>query len=97
DGTSFVRGQVLLQTFRAPQLLIREAHNLYDLRVAPGPLDTPSAPGTRGLGVLLSGWLDVTPEPVRLSLLPSADQTGALAEGALTPTWISTDLGIRGA
>lgn len=71
DGTSFVRGQVLLQNFRAPELLIREAHNLYDLSATPGPMEEPAAPGTRGLGILLAGWLDVTPEPARLSLPPA--------------------------
>lgn len=96
DGTTFVRGQVLLQNFQAPELLTREAYTLYTPTAAAGPLDRPAAPGTAGLGRLLVGWLDETPEPVRLSLFPSADQTGALTEGVLTPTGFPTDLAIRG-
>jgi flagellar hook protein FlgE len=83
DGTVFVRGQVLLQNFRAPELLPREAHNLYALTTEAGPLPQPVAPGSAGLGDLLIGWLDATPEPVRLSLLPSASRTGPLTEGIL--------------
>jgi flagellar hook protein FlgE len=97
DGARFVRGQVLLQNFRAPELLPHEAYNLYALTTAAGPLPQPVAPGSAGLGELLSGWLDATPELVRLSLLPSASKTGPLTEGVLTGTYIPTDLGIQGA
>jgi len=96
DATTFVRGQVLLQAFQAPERLTREAYNLYTATAAAGPSERPTAPGIAGLGRLLVGWLDETPEPIRLSLFPSANQTGALSEGVLTPTGIPTDLGIHG-
>jgi len=96
DNTSFVRGQILLQRFRFPELLSREAHNLYALTPAAGPLQQPAAPGSPGLGKLLTGWLDSTPEPVRLTLLPSANRAGPLSVGVLTPTAVPTDLGIKG-
>ena len=88
--------QVLLQNFQAPLLLAREEENLYVPTAAAGGMDEPAAPGDAGLGHLLDGWLNVTIEPVRLSLRPSANQTGALTEGVLTPTSIPSDLGIRG-
>jgi flagellar hook protein FlgE len=95
DGTRMVRGQILLQNFRSPDLLTREAYKLYALSPEVGPLDQPRPPSSGGLGELLSGWFDATPEPVRLSLLRSASQTGFLTQGLLTDTSIPTDLAIK--
>lgn len=55
DGTSFVRGQILLQRFTNPQALVREGSNLYSGIAAAGPLGgagtpAPQAPGSNGLG-----------------------------------------------
>lgn len=58
DGTSFVRGQVLLQSFQAPQMLVKQGGNLYTGMSAAGPLATPGAPDTGGLGVIQSGALE---------------------------------------
>lgn len=50
DGTSFTRGQVLLQNFTAPQNLVKEGNNLYSGMALAGQLSAISAPGTSGLG-----------------------------------------------
>lgn len=96
DNSTPLAGQVLLQNFSAPSRLKREGHNLYSWSEVAGPLAQPGLPGTNGLGSLLSGWLEITPEPVRLSLFPSAATSGALTEGVLTPSPVQTDFGIRG-
>jgi len=96
DDSSWLAGQVLLQNFSAPYQLAREGHNLYSWSEATGPLAQPGQPATNGLGSVLSGWLEVTPEPVRLSLLPNAATTGMLTEGVLTLTGMPIDIGIHG-
>jgi len=97
DGTRFVRGQILLQNFRSPELLIRKSYKLYVPAPAAGPLERPAPPASAGLGELRSGWFDFTLEPVRLSLLSNARLTGALTQGVLTRTGFQTDLGLEGA
>ncbi len=58
DGTEFVRGQVLLQAVRSPQLLVKEGNNLYSNIAAAGPLSQTAAAGSSGLGTLHSGYLE---------------------------------------
>jgi flagellar hook protein FlgE len=58
DGTSFVRGQVLLQNFQDPNELINEGNNLYSNLTAAGPLAALTAPGSSGLGNISSGALE---------------------------------------
>ncbi|HXC99379.1 MAG TPA: flagellar hook-basal body complex protein [Verrucomicrobiae bacterium] len=58
DGTSFVRGQILLQNFQDPNELIKEGDNLYSNTAAAGPLAALSAPGSTGLGSVQSGALE---------------------------------------
>ena len=65
DGTEFVRGQVLLQSFRDPQALLKEGNNLYSGVAAAGPLGggaspQAQAPGTNGLGRVQSGALELS-------------------------------------
>ncbi len=65
DGTQFTRGQILLQNFRDPQALVKEANNLYSGLAAAGPLGgadspTPAAPGTNGLGYIEAGALELS-------------------------------------
>ncbi len=96
DGTRFARGQVLLQSFREPENLLRVASRLYTLLEAAGPLIQPAPPGSLGLGVIRSGELEVTAEPVQLVAWPADKQSGALTEGLLTSTGRSTDVGIQG-
>lgn len=50
DNSQAVRGQILLQQFANPQALVREGGNLFSGMENAGPLTTPSAPLTNGLG-----------------------------------------------
>src|SRR5688572_5730858 len=45
-GTTFVRGQILLQRFQNPNALVKEGNNLYSAMDAAGPLAQPEAPKT---------------------------------------------------
>lgn len=58
DGTTFTRGEILLQNFQSPQILVKEGDNLYSGLSAAGPLAQPSAPMTNGLGKLEVGALE---------------------------------------
>jgi flagellar hook protein FlgE len=58
DGTSFTRGQVLLQNFTDPQQLLKAGGNLYTGLALAGPLANPVAPGSNGLGSLAAGELE---------------------------------------
>ncbi len=60
DGTSFVRGQVLLQHFEDPQGLVKAGNNLYTGIGSAGPLAASAAPGTNGLGEIQSGALELS-------------------------------------
>jgi flagellar hook protein FlgE len=60
DGTSFVRGQILLQNFQDPNALIKEGGNLYSGQNAAGPLAAPSVAGTNGLGKIESKSLELS-------------------------------------
>ena len=60
DGTTFTRGQVLLQNFQDPQALISQSGNLYSNQAAAGPLTAMSAPGSSGLGSIQSGALELS-------------------------------------
>jgi flagellar hook protein FlgE len=58
DGTTFVRGQVLLQNFSNPQALLKRGSNLYSGMSAAGPLAQSAAPSSSGLGELKSSMLE---------------------------------------
>jgi flagellar hook protein FlgE len=58
DGTSFTRGQVLLQSFQSPQMLVKEGDSLYSNMLGAGPLAQLSAPGSNGLGKIEVGALE---------------------------------------
>lgn len=65
DGTDFVRGQVLLQTFTDPQKLLKEGDNLYSGISTAGPLGGSAspqaqAPGTNGLGYVRASHLELS-------------------------------------
>jgi len=62
DGRQYIRGQVLLQNFRDPQLLMKEGGNLYSGINNAGPTGggVPQAPGTGGLGRIQSGALELS-------------------------------------
>ncbi len=59
DGTSFVCGQVLLQNYSDPQMLVNEGNNLYSNLAAAGPTTAAAAvPGSSGLGTIEAGALE---------------------------------------
>lgn len=58
DGTSFVRGQILLQNFQDPNELVNAGNNLYSNWANAGPLSAVSAPGSGGLGTTQEGALE---------------------------------------
>jgi flagellar hook protein FlgE len=59
DGSTAVAGQVLLQDFTDPQMLVSEGDNLYSNMAAAVPTtSTLVAPGTNGLGSIQSGALE---------------------------------------
>ncbi|HZR19047.1 MAG TPA: flagellar hook-basal body complex protein [Verrucomicrobiae bacterium] len=58
DNTTFTRGQVLLQNFQSPQMLVKEGESLYSGITAAGPLAQPVAPNTNGVGKLEVGALE---------------------------------------
>ena len=64
DGSEYVRGQILLQTFQDPSALQKVGNNLYTNVAEAGPLggDNPrgGAPGSEGLGKLQSGALELS-------------------------------------
>jgi flagellar hook protein FlgE len=60
DGTTFTRGQVLLQGFTSPQSLLKEGNNLYSGLAQAGPLAQLAAPQTNGLGELQSSALEMS-------------------------------------
>ncbi len=58
DGKTGVIGQVVLQNFNNPQALQKQGNNLYFFAADAGPMATPSAPQTAGLGLLQSGQVE---------------------------------------
>ena len=60
DGTTFVRGQVLLQKFSDPSQLVKEGSNRYSGMAAAGPLAQTEAPQSNGLGLVQSGALEMS-------------------------------------
>lgn len=60
DGTSFARGQILLQNVGAPQALTSVGNNLYSNWSNAEPLSTPGAPGSNSLGSIQSGALELS-------------------------------------
>ena len=60
DGTSFTGGQVMLQNFNNPNQLTKMGDDLYSNLTAAGPLATPAAPGSGGVGSLVTGSLEMS-------------------------------------
>jgi flagellar hook protein FlgE len=59
DGTTYVSGQVLLQDFSDPQMLVNQGNNLYSNMAAAGPTTAAlAAPGSNGLGTIQAGALE---------------------------------------
>lgn len=60
DGTQYTGGQILLQNFTSPTQLTSVGNNLYNGMANAGPLATPGAPSSSGLGTLVSGSLEMS-------------------------------------
>jgi flagellar hook protein FlgE len=60
DGTSFARGQVLLQNLGDPQALTSVGNNLYSNWTNAAPLAAAGAPGSGSLGTIQSGALELS-------------------------------------
>ena len=94
DGTTYVRGQVLLQSFGCPSNLRRIDDGCYVPEQSAIPLPQPVPPDSAGPGVLVAGQLEV-PEP-RLALTRLPAQVDPSAQGVLHSTGIPTDLALCG-
>jgi flagellar hook protein FlgE len=60
DGTSFVRGQILMQNFMNPNGLEKQGNNLYSGQTAAGPIGGMSPAGSNGLGSIQGGALELS-------------------------------------
>ena len=60
DGTQYVGGQILLQNFTAPTQLSSVGDNLYTGMSNAGPLAAPLAPGSNGLGNIVTSSLEMS-------------------------------------
>ena len=60
NGTTFVRGQILLQKFQNPNALVKEGSNLFSSMDAAGPLAQAEGPKTNGLGQIANGYLEMS-------------------------------------
>jgi flagellar hook protein FlgE len=60
DGTQYVGGQVLLQNFTSPTQLSSVGNNLYTGIAGAGPLAAALAPGSNGLGGIITGSLEMS-------------------------------------
>jgi flagellar hook protein FlgE len=60
DGTSFTRGQILLQNATDPNALTQDGDNLYSMTPAAGALAQSVAPQSNGLGSIQSGSLEMS-------------------------------------
>jgi len=70
DGTSFVRGQILLQNYANLQSLVPVTSLLYSNVTAALPIYSPGACDTDGLGAIESGCLNQITPPLPLQLPP---------------------------
>jgi flagellar hook protein FlgE len=82
DGSTFARGQVLLQTFTNPNALTREGNNLFSVTAQAGALAKAVAPGSSGAGKIQGSSLeasnvDLTSEFGNLITSQRAFQAGA--------------------
>jgi flagellar hook protein FlgE len=62
DGTEFTRGQVLLQKFLEPFVLMAAGDGSYSNTAAAEPLSMTAAPGTLGMASVFSGALEIIPD-----------------------------------
>jgi flagellar hook protein FlgE len=60
DGTTSVRGQVLLENCSHPELLVKTNFGLYTSVTAAGPWTPPTPPRTANLGLILFGTVELS-------------------------------------
>ncbi len=60
DGTSFSRGQLMLQNYTDPQALTNVGNNLYSNMANAGGLSAPTTPGSGPLGTIQSGAVELS-------------------------------------
>lgn len=98
DGSEALCGQILLQNFTAPGQLKPFPCGMFTSTMAANPWPQPLAPGSGGLGRLLTGELESpAPQLVLARLEPPASSSAPVTnQGVLTSTGIQTDLAIEG-
>lgn len=96
DGRDFVRGQILLQDFAAPERLERVEYNVFAATLEADRRGDPAVPRTASLGRIESAALLIEMLPPQLAPLPSVTNSPASVIGVVTPTDNPTDLAIRG-
>ncbi len=58
DGTSFVRGQILMQNFQDPSALVKIGNNLFSGMAGAGPWPLPQPPAPTALALFRAGCLE---------------------------------------
>jgi flagellar hook protein FlgE len=94
DNSSFVRCQILLQTFQEPGALTPIWNDMFVWSGAAGPLPQAVPPGTSGTGALLSGYIEELAPELQLSAYSGA--TDASSQEFLVSTGLPVDIGIQG-
>jgi len=94
DGTSFVRCQILLQSFQNPGALTQIWNNMFVWTGAAGALPQPVPPGSSGTGPLLSGYIEQWAPVLQLSV--HAGSSNSFSQGFLADTANPNDVGIQG-
>lgn len=94
DGTTFARAQVLLQNFSHPEYLQLAGKQCYSWDGNVGALSQPLAPGSNGLGLILTGSLEQPVSTLEINRVNGPPPL--LAHGLLHQTGVPTDLGIEG-
>lgn len=93
DGSSMLRGQILLQRFQNPCALTAQGWQSFGWSSSAGPLPQPVPPGKAGTGWLAFGVLEQMAPKVQLSQWGGTPQT--FNQGVLAPTAVPTDIGIE--
>ncbi len=96
DGSKSVRGQILLQDFRNPSLLTKEAPRLWLMTEMAGPLPRPSPPNTQGLGSLILGQPQFDLTTPSLTLSEVSEESRGAVPGLIYRTEGPNDMAIRG-
>ena len=94
DGSSYAVGQVLLTDCAHPEFLTRTNFSLSPLTSAAGPWATPAPPATAGLGLLISGAVELN--QLDQSILNVRSHLNFFVQGAIFETTNATDFALNG-